>query len=223
MATTVLAAAAVVLLVAGFRSSGGPPQPAHRTETVAPATSSAAPSSTPSAPASSSGTAGGSVAPAADFGPVLDRSRPVRLRLPSLGVDVTPLVDLALDSRGQLAAPSRFDQVGWYADGPAPGELGPAVLAGHVDSKAGPAVFFKLGALKRGDAVLVTRADGLVARFVVDEVGRYPKARFPTERVYGTARHRAELRLITCGGAFNHRTGHYLDNIVVYAHLVGST
>lgn len=220
VATTLLAAAAVVLLVAGFRSSGGPPQPARHAEASVPAARDLAPSATSSG-RTSAGPAGGSAVQAVDFGPVLDRSRPVRVRIPSIGVDVSPLVDLALDARGQLAAPARFDQAGWYADGPAPGELGPAVVAAHVDSKAGPAVFFRLGAVKPGDVVLVGRADGVVARFVVDEVARYPKARFPTARVYATARQRAELRLITCGGAFDHRTGHYLDNVVVYAHLVG--
>ncbi len=97
--------------------------------------------------------------------------------------------------------------------------MGPAILLGHVDSAAeGPSVFFRLGELKPGDAVLVERADGSTARFTVDEVKRYPKEKFPTDLVYGDIDH-AGLRILTCGGAFDDSTGHYLDNIVVFASL----
>jgi sortase (surface protein transpeptidase) len=90
-----------------------------------------------------------------------------------------------------------------------------------VDSKAGPAIFYRLGDLRRGDRIAVGREDGTTARCVVDRVEEYPKVEFPTTEVYGNSTSRAELRLITCGGDFDHRTGHYVDNVVVFAHLVG--
>jgi sortase (surface protein transpeptidase) len=95
------------------------------------------------------------------------------------------------------------------------------VIAGHVDSTHGPAVFYRLGRLRRGAQVRVLRADGRVARFTVDRVDRFAKDAFPTVQVYGNTTNRAELRLITCGGDFDRRTGHYVDNVVAFAHLVG--
>lgn len=142
-------------------------------------------------------------------------ARPVRVQIPSIGVDA-PLISLGLDRTGALEVPARFDQVGWWAGGSRPGERGPAVIVGHVDSRTGPAVFFKLRALRRGDAVVVRRRDGTSVRFIVRSSERYPKDRFPTARVYGPTR-RPELRLITCSGTFDRSTGHYLDNTVVYA------
>ncbi|GAB3442256.1 hypothetical protein GCM10027517_19060 [Phycicoccus ginsengisoli] len=141
------------------------------------------------------------------------------LSIPSIGVRTRGIVDLHLDSRGELEAPTDFDRAGWYADGPTPGEFGPSVIGAHVDSKAGPAVFYRLGALQKGAEVVVTRKDGSTARFVVDKVARYAKKDFPTALVYGDTKGRAELRLITCGGAFDQSTGHYVDNIVAFAHL----
>ncbi|MFC8501006.1 class F sortase [Pedococcus sp. NPDC057267] len=147
-------------------------------------------------------------------------SPPTGLQIPSIGVDTHRIVDLHLDSTGKLEAPADFQRAGWYADGPTPGELGIAVIGAHVDSKAGPAVFYRLGALHPGAKVTVTRKDGTTTTFVVDQVARYSKAKFPTATVYGNTHGRAELRLITCGGAFDHTTGHYVDNIVAFAHLV---
>jgi hypothetical protein len=147
-------------------------------------------------------------------------SDPVGLRIPAIGVDTRGIVDLGLDRTGRLEAPRDFATTGWYAGGPTPGEFGPAVIGGHVDSKSGPAVFFRLGALRKGDTVEVTRADKSVARFVIDRVDRYSKADFPTATVYGNTTDRAELRLITCGGSFDQSTGHYVDNIVAFGHLV---
>ena len=140
---------------------------------------------------------------------------PVRVEIPALGIDA-PLVRLGLDATGALEAPRRFDVAGWWTGGSRPGERGPAVIAGHVDSKSGPAVFYELGRLRRGDAVVVHRRDGTRVRFVVSGSGRYAKDRFPTARVYGPTR-RPALRLITCSGDFDHSSGHYLDNTVVYA------
>lgn len=166
-------------------------------------------------------------ASSADLPPPVVRSEapppgpePVRLGLPSLGV-TSSLLQLGQAADGSLEIPAPgpdYDRAGWYRYSPAPGALGPAVIAGHVDSAAaGPSVFFRLSSLRPGDTALVTRTDGSVAEFAVDDVRRYPKGQFPTELVYGDTDH-AALRLITCGGAF--ANGHYLDNIVVRASLV---
>jgi hypothetical protein len=154
------------------------------------------------------------------FGPILPRSEPVAVKIPSIGVDRGGIIKLGRLANGEMQVPKDFDDVGWYEPGPAPGQFGPAVLAGHVDSKAGPAVFWKLGEMKRGDKVQVTRADGKTATFVVDGVEQYAKDKFPTLKVYSNTTNRSELRLITCGGSFDRKIGHYRDNIVVYAHQV---
>ncbi|WP_329047652.1 class F sortase [Amycolatopsis sp. NBC_01488] len=142
--------------------------------------------------------------------------RPVRLRIPAIGVDAPALVPLGLGADHQLEAPARFEDVGWYAAGPVPGDPGPAVIAAHVDSRSGPAPFFRLRDLRDGDQVFVARSDGQETRFVVDTVERYPKNAFPTDAVYGPAPGSA-LRLITCGGSFDAAKRSYRDNIVVYA------
>jgi sortase (surface protein transpeptidase) len=153
---------------------------------------------------------------------VLGRSEPVRLRIPAIAVD-TPLLDLGLRDDGRVEVPPLDSpEAGWYRYSPTPGERGPAVLLGHVDSaKSGPGVFYDLPALAPGDPIEVTRADGSTVSFVVDRIGHYPKATFPSADVYGDVPG-AELRLITCGGAFDEGSGHYEDNIVVYA-VAGAT
>jgi sortase (surface protein transpeptidase) len=151
----------------------------------------------------------------------MDASAPVSLRIPSIGVRTEGIVALGLDHKGKLEAPRDYNRAGWYADGPTPGELGPAVVGAHVGSKAGPAVFYRLGSLEKGATVEVKRKDGSTAHFVVDRVARYSKADFPTAAVYGNTTDRAELRLITCGGAFDSAIGHYVDNILAFAHLTG--
>ena len=105
---------------------------------------------------------------------------------------------------------------GWYTGSPRPGAIGPAVIAGHIDSRSGPGVFFHLSRLKPGDQVYVRRADGTLAVFRVTAVQMYLKDRFPTAAVYGPTPD-AELRLITCGGTFDPARGSYLSNVVVYA------
>lgn len=142
-------------------------------------------------------------------------THPVSLAIPAIHVDTT-LQDLGLTAAGALAPPTDFTQAGWYTGSPVPGSAGPSVIAGHVDSTAGPAVFFGLRFLKPGDTVTVALSSGSTVAFTVTAVERYPKDAFPTARVYG-ARPDAELRLITCGGSFS--AGHYADNVVVYAHL----
>ena len=142
-------------------------------------------------------------------------SLPVRIQIPSIGVDA-PLIGLGLDAHRALEVPKRFDVAGWWTGGSRPGERGPAVIAGHVDSTTGPAVFYELGKLGRGAAVIVRRRDGTSVRFTVQGSQHYPKDHFPTARVYGPTR-RPALRLITCSGQFDYSTRHYLDNTVVYA------
>jgi len=138
---------------------------------------------------------------------------PTALRVPAAAVDV-PLPPIGLDGSGALVPPAVG--AGWYADGPAPGETGPAVIAGHVDWAGSPAVFARLDELGPGDEVLVDHADGSTSRFTVSHVERYAKSAFPTAAVYGPTPG-AELRLITCGGVFDRAAGSYLDNVVVYA------
>ena len=142
---------------------------------------------------------------------------PTRVRIAKLKVDA-PLVDLRLDSKGALQAPEDYNRPGWYVDGPLPGEIGPAVIAGHVDSKSGPAVFFKLHELHSGDIVEVERGR-LWVKFRVVAVHRYPKNAFPTNEVYGPTPN-PQLRLITCGGVFDNTRRSYVDNVVVFAVIV---
>lgn len=149
----------------------------------------------------------------------LARSAPTSIAIPSIGVSAPRLVWLGRARDGSVEVPTDYHQPGWYQLGPAPGQPGAAVLVGHVDSRSGPAVFWRLGKLHHGSTILIRRNDGRRLTFMVYGVASYPKNRFPTAKVYGSASHRAELRLITCGGTFDHRTGHYLDNTVVYATL----
>ena len=155
----------------------------------------------------------------------LTRSEPVSLDIPAIDVH-SPVRQVGLDEDGAIEVPApgpHYDDAAWYRHSPTPGELGPAIIVGHVDSAAdGPSVFFNLGALRRGDRIAVTREDGDVATFKVDTVRRFPKDRFPTQLVYGRTDHPA-LRLITCGGPFDPATGHYLDNIAVFASLARSS
>jgi sortase (surface protein transpeptidase) len=112
--------------------------------------------------------------------------------------------------------PDSTSVAGWYTGSSRPGAVGPAVIVGHIDSRVGPGVFYRLAGLRRGDRVYVRRADGTLAAFRVTSVSTYPKDAFPTQAVYGPTPD-AELRLITCGGAFDPSTGSYLSNVVVYA------
>ena len=183
----------------------------------------AAPSAAPPAPSPPSavpGAAPGPVAPApAVVGEVLGEAEPLSVTVPSVGLVTPPLQSLGLLADGSLEVPQDYDVAGWYRGGPTPGELGPAVVAGHVDSAAeGPAVFFRLAELRPGAEILVDRADGTTAVFAVDRVAQYPKDAFPTAEVYGDTDH-AALRLITCGGSFDRASGSYRDNIVVFARL----
>ncbi|MFJ8779514.1 MULTISPECIES: class F sortase [unclassified Streptomyces] len=153
--------------------------------------------------------------------PALPPSPPDRVRIPAIGVDA-PLMGLALTRSGSLDVPpaGRKNLAGWYEAGTTPGETGTAILAGHVDNAEGPAVFYDLGALRKGSAIEVDRRDGSVAVFTVDAVEVYDAKNFPDEKVYGAA-NRPELRVITCGGGYSRSTG-YRGNVVVFAHLTGN-
>lgn len=198
-------AAAAALGLAALGCGDAPSEPGPTTSP----SSTAAPSSTTTVPPRAS-----PPAPAAGDTDA-DAAVPVRVVIPAIGVDA-PVVPLGLEPTGALEAPAGVAETGWWADGPEPGEAGPAVVAGHVDSQAGPAVFYRLGELRPGDRVEITRADGSQVAFVVERLAQHPKADFPTEAVYGDTAGPA-LRLITCGGAFDRSTGHYVDNVIVYA------
>ena len=140
---------------------------------------------------------------------------PTTLRVPGAGVDVA-LVRLGLQPDGTIEVPSDPDDAGWLTASAVPGRTGPAVVAGHVDSAAGAAVFARLDELAAGDPVEVDLSDGTVARFTVTAVQSYPKDAFPSAEVYGPAP-APVLRLVTCGGRFDRAAGSYEDNLVVYA------
>ncbi|GAA0727723.1 class F sortase [Dactylosporangium roseum] len=170
--------------------------------------------------AADGGSSAGIGAATARGGAGLSASPPARLAIGTIEVDA-PVQAVDVDRDGMLEAPSLQSpkNVGWYRRGPTPGEIGNSVLVGHVDTAAsGPAVFYDLGRLKPGDLVTVAREDGSTVVFRVDSVRMFAKADFPADLVYGPADH-AQLRLVTCGGAFDRRRGVYLANTVVTATL----
>jgi sortase (surface protein transpeptidase) len=187
---------------AGAARSPGPPSP---------------PASATTAPAATSAPAGAEQRRAAT---PARSARPVQVAIPSIGV-AAPLVGLGLTADRRLEVPEDYAVAGWYTGGPEPGQPGPAVIAGHVDSKRGPAVFYRLVDLRRGDRVVVRYSDGTVVAFLVEHRERHPKQAFPTARVYGRTDGPA-LRLITCGGSFDRASGHYRDNLIVFARPAAS-
>jgi Sortase domain len=150
---------------------------------------------------------------------VQQTARPVWLTIPAIGVRAA-VQELGLNADGTLQVPASTTVTGWYSGSPRPGAVGSAIIVGHVDSRAGPAVFFWLRTMRPGERVYVRRADGTLAVFTVTSVQMYAKDRFPTAAVYGPVPD-AELRLITCGGVFDASLGSYLSNVVVYARLGG--
>ena len=218
-----LAVLAVVLLLAGtalvvvaLRSQRHAPQP-PASAAVPLGAVTASPARTPDA-----GTNPPRRSPVSS-GPVLARALPLQLVIPAIGVS-TDLLQLGLNPDHSVQVPplSRHSEAGWYKYSPTPGQLGPAVILGHVDSaEYGPAVFFRLGALRPGNTLSITRADHTAAVFRIDRVVSYPKDHFPTLQVYGNTGN-AALRLITCGGKFDFTTRNYESNIVAYASLVSS-
>lgn len=176
------------------------------TAAEAPATTEAAPTTPPTEPERPVPTTAPAPAP------------PERISIPSIGVDA-PVGRLGLLPDRTLEVPTDWDATGWYEGGPLPGDRGPAVIAGHVDSKSGPAVFYRLDDLNPGDRIDVVADDGSTKTFQVTKTDRYPKGDFPTVAVYGLTPD-PELRLITCDGDFDRSSGHYDDNLVVSATLV---
>ena len=160
-------------------------------------------------------------APAAVTVPPMSRSTPVRVQIPAIGVD-SGLMDLGLGGDGAMQTPPTGFPAGWYTGGPTPGQLGPAVVVGHVDWAGHPGVFYNLRELKTGDQVIVARTDARKAVFRVSRVEEFAKDAFPTHAVYGNVDH-AALRLITCGGSFDQQAASYRDNIVAFADLVATT
>lgn len=214
-----LAAVAVLAVVAGGCAGGGatvsaaggapsPVVPAPDAATTAPDAATTAPDAATPAPAESTGPR-----------PIrVEETVPVRLRIPAIGVD-SALETLRRADDGRLAAPDDWQSAGWFAGGPVPGSPGPAVVAGHVDSPDGPAVFADLARLRPGDRIEVELGDGGVAAFEVDGSRTVPQADFPTDEVYGPVPDR-QLRLITCH-TFDEAAGHYVDNLVVFATATG--
>jgi hypothetical protein len=153
----------------------------------------------------------------------LDHSPAVHLTFPRMRID-TDLMVLDLDDNGEVGVPPDDPgaPAGWYGRGASPGEIGPTVILGHVDTRSGPGVFYGLGATKIADKISVERMDGKVAHYEVTRVVSYPQSKFPTDEIYGDTT-ASELRLITCGGRYDRAKGGYLDNIVVFAMLVDVT
>lgn len=156
-------------------------------------------------------------------GPWVRRSPPVSVEIPAIGVR-SNLLHLGKNANGTIAVPSltaRVSQAAWYKYSPTPGQIGASVIEGHVDTYQGPAVFFRLGALRPGDRIIVHLADGVTAIFRVTGVREYLKSRFPAKAIYGATNY-AALHLITCGGAFDYETHHYLSSTVVFASLTSA-
>ena len=156
-------------------------------------------------------------------GPTLRRSPPVSVQIPAIGVN-SRLLHLGLNPNGTMQVPSLVTSASlaaWYRYSATPGQVGASVIEGHVDNDQGPAVFYKLGALRPGNIIDVKLADGLTAIFRVTGVREYTKSRYPAKTIYRATNY-AALRLITCGGEFDYRTGHYLSSTVVFASLISS-
>lgn len=145
-------------------------------------------------------------------------ANPVEVSVPSVDIR-SGLVELGLTADGELESPSEWDVAGWYAGGPTPGERGPAIIAGHVDSPDGPAIFWRLRDVAVGDRVEVARADGSSAVFEVTRTLSVEQDTFPTADVYGPTPE-SELRLITCDGPYDRAAGRYEHNLVVFATVV---
>ncbi|MEF9908804.1 class F sortase [Streptomyces sp. P5-A9] len=245
-ARQVSATAGAPLYLSGERQTSEPPsylrrpsttpaplsRPPYRPAPLAPLRTGPAPTIPPGpAPAGPSGSPSTGPAPGRTTEPrpassrpavrPLPPSTPLRLRIPAIKVDA-PMMKLALNTTGALVPPPDNNPVlaGWYAGGTVPGAVGTAVTAGHVDTSMGPGVFHGLGSVRKGATVDIIRADGRVAVFTVYAVGVYDKADFPDEKVYGPSS-RPELRVITCGGPYDKKSG-YQDNVVLFAAMTAA-
>ena len=150
----------------------------------------------------------------------LSRSAPSRLTIPTIGVSA-PVISVGVQRNGRMTVPTmaKADQAGWFKHGPVPGEPGGAVIVGHLDSTHGPAIFYRIKELGKGDLITVTRKDGLQMRFKVTGIDTVRKTAFPADNVYGFT-DAAELRLVSCGGRFDPEERTYSENVIVYARLV---
>jgi hypothetical protein len=168
--------------------------------------------------------AAGDTGPGGADGRALVKSLPVSVSIPEIGVQ-SKLLRLGRNKDGTMQVPNLItsaNEAAWYRYSVTPGQIGTAVIEGHVDSRQGPAVFFRLGALRPGNHISVTLADGITAVFRVTGVREYDKAEYPANIIYAPADY-AALRLITCGGGFDAVTGHYLGSVVVFASLASSS
>ncbi|MER7073206.1 sortase [Terrabacter sp. NPDC000476] len=240
-ATVILLVVGVVALVLGLRGTSGPPQPAAAgvptaSTTTGPTQSTPTAQSTPttesttrtpgtqtSGPSASPGQggtpAGGTPADGTGIGPFLEASALTSIEIPSIGVRSSDFVPLHVQGDGTISVPGTAQEVGLYDGGPTPGQLGPAVVAAHVDTPSGvPGIFAELRKVEVGDVVKVSRKDGTHLTFTVDRVQSYRKSSFPTEAVYKGDFTRSEIRLVTCGGPTDARN-EYRDNVVVFGHL----
>ena len=236
--TAVLLVVGIIALTLGLRGTAGPSQPASVGVRSAVPTASAPPAPTdagrtattgsggpsgPAAPRSSTGTVSPAKGGAAGIGNFLEASEPTGIEIPSIGVRSTHFVPLGIQRDGTISVPGTAQEVGLYGAGPTPGQLGPAVLAAHVDTPSGvPGIFHALGRVKAGDVVKVSRRDGSHLTFTVDRVAAFKKTQFPTELVYKGDFTQAEIRLVTCGGPTDSRN-EYRDNVIVFGHLSSVT
>jgi LPXTG-site transpeptidase (sortase) family protein len=227
VAVKVICMAFVAVAVAGCADSGSSVEQTAASGSPIQAPSTPAPSDVPAEPAPSDVPAPPAPSdvptqPAPLFTPDVPQGvTPVAVSIPSIGVENANTIDLGIQADGSLEVPSDFDDTGWFTKAPKPGAPGAAVIAGHVDSRNGPAVFYRLNELSEGDKVMVQGKDGEEVVFSVDSIEQYPKDDFPSERVYGYV-NEPQLRLITCGGEFDRSERSYRDNIVVYASVVES-
>ncbi|MFF7209093.1 class F sortase [Streptomyces sp. NPDC008238] len=183
----------VVLTFQGFTGMDGPPQPSAASAALSDAAAIKAP-------------------------PPLPPAQPTRIRIPGVSIDA-PIMNVGLDSRGVIAAPplEKAGEAAWFKDSVSPGARGSSVIVGHVDNESGPAVFYSLGALKKGSTIDVVRDDGTTAIFTIYGIEVFTKAEFPSKRVYGDTKD-PELRVITCGGTYSKDSG-YSGNVVVFARM----
>ena len=212
-------AVGLVLVVVAVAAQVRAPQPPRSVGTIDPT-----PTSTPAPTASGDPSPAGAATQAAAADQPLGASRPVRITIPAIGVS-SQVKPIGLAPDGTLAVPQPGpdeNKAAWFTKSPTPGQPGPAIIEGHVDTTSGPSVFFELGKIRPGNRVQVTRADGVVAVFTVDAVRDYPKSSFPTDTVYGAKNlGQPQLRLITCSD-FDAAIGHHTGNTVVFAHLTST-
>lgn len=217
-----VAAVGLVLLAVAVAAQVSAPEPPRAVGAIDPpeSTNSASPSTAPSA----SPTGSPSESSSGPQDQPLGASRPLTISIPAIGV-TSPVLPIGLAPDGTLAVPQpgpNENKAAWFTKSPTPGQMGPSIIEGHVDTTSGPSVFFELGKLRPGNKIQVTRADGIVAVFTVDALRDYPKSAFPTDTVYGAKDlSRPLLRLITCSD-FDPSIRHHTGNAVVFAHLTAT-